>query len=90
MARRTRAADVAAAVGTWMPPAGDAGAAPDSTPGPAEAAEPKPAKGSGRRPMIAVYLEPAEAAELERRATAEDRSVSYVARQAIRAWLGMS
>lgn len=95
MAKRTRAADIAANLAGWMgetPAAGDGGdagaASSPATTGPA-AAEPTPAKG-GRRPMIAVYLEPAEAAELEARAAAEDRSVSYVARQAIRAWLGMA
>lgn len=94
MARRTRADDVAANVGTWMPGAAAvegaaaadalAPALPSTTPAPAERGRPD------KRRMVGVYLDAAEVEALDARAAAEDRSVSYIVRAAVRAYLGMT
>lgn len=101
MARRTRAADIAANLAGWMtdtPAAENADTTPDPAAAePAAAAEPgapaagAPARGSfaGGRRMVTAYLDAAEAAELEARAAAEERSVSFLVRRAVRAYLGM-
>lgn len=96
MARRTRAADIAANLAGWMedtPAAENADTTtPDPAGGPAAAASPAtPAQGAfpGGRRMVTAYLDAAEAAELEARAAADDRSVSYVVRAAVRAYLGI-
>lgn len=43
-----------------------------------------------KRRMVGVYLDAAEVEALDARAAAEDRSVSYIVRAAVRAYLGMT
>lgn len=66
------------------PPAERSGAsATPKAPGPADA------PGGGRRVQVTTYLDQAEADALAARAAADDRSVAYVVRAAVRAWLGL-
>lgn len=68
-----------------------------STPTPTPAADPgaptpaAPARArTDKRRMVGAYLDAAEVEALEARAAADDRSVSYIVRAAVRAYLGMT
>lgn len=76
----------AAEAADTSPAAGPGPAGPLTTPAAA------PAQGAfpGGRRMVTAYLDASEAAALEARAAADDRSVSYVVRAAVRAYLGLS
>lgn len=96
MARRD---DLRKAAGAWLGADADqAEAAPAPAPDPApersgapapDAAAPAGPDAPGRRVQVTTYLDPAEAEALAARAAADDRSVAYLVRAAVRAYLGL-
>lgn len=86
---RKRTEDLKALAGSWLAPEGGAD---EPTAKPPTSTTPAPEGGpdAGRRVQVTGYITPAELAALVKRAEAEDRSVAYVVRAAIRRYLDLS
>lgn len=89
--------DLRKAAGAWLGADADqAEAAPAPDPAPERSGAPAPAADApagpdapGRRVQVTTYLDQAEAEALAARAAADDRSIAYVVRAAVRAYLGL-
>lgn len=89
--------DLRKAAGAWLGADADqAEAAPAPDPAPERSGAPAPAAAApagpdapGRRVQVTTYLDQGEAEALAARAAADDRSIAYVVRAAVRAYLGL-